>query len=99
MTRESSDPKLFGARNAAGESCLLYHVKEELKRQGHDVIKKRMWKDGYMVDNLRQYIRTRQNYRPSFCVLNSRWAIAGAEVDYNERGIVVLQVITDIWRD
>ena len=57
ITREVGDKKLYGM---SGESLLLYKIKKELIKQGYDVIKKRMWKDGHMYGNDEmQYIRSR----------------------------------------
>lgn len=97
VTREESDSKIYGIQNAAGESKLLYQIKKELRVQGHKVIKKRMWKDGHLVDDMQQYIRTAKGYEPSFCIWNNQWAIKGAEEDYNQ-GQVVLSVERNIWK-
>ena len=96
ITREKDDPKFYGVVNAAGESQLLYHVKEKLKEAGHKVIKKRMHKDGHLVDDMQQYLRTIKGYEPSFIIHNSNWALEGAEVEYNS-GQVVLTLTRDIW--
>lgn len=54
--------------SSKGESLLLYHVKTMLLRMGYDVIKKRMWKDGHLVDDSRQYVRTRGDVPYGFYV-------------------------------
>ena len=97
VTREEGDPKFYGVVNAAGESKLFHHIKLKLKEAGHKVIKKRMHKDGHMVDDMQQYIRTVKGYEPSFAIYNSQWAIAGAEVEYNANGHVTLSVIRNLW--
>jgi len=99
VTREKGDPKFYGIVNGSGESKLLHHVKLKLLEQGHKVIKKRMHKDGHMVDDMQQYIRTEKNYRPSFHIWNHLWYIRGAEVDYNNYSQVVLFMETDIWNE
>ena len=96
VTREKTDPKFYGIVNAAGESKLLHHIKLELIKQGHKVIKKRMWKDGHLVDSMQQYLRTVKGYEPSFQIWNSNWAINGAEENFN-KGEVVLSVERFIW--
>jgi len=96
VTREKGDPKIYGVKNAAGESRLLYLIQKELNKQGFDVIKKRMCKDGHLVDEMQQYIRTRQGEEPSFAIYNSKWAISGAEEDFNE-GHCRLTVVRDLW--
>ena len=83
VIREAGDPAYYGVKNAGGESRLLYAIKAQLKLQGHDMVKKRMSKDGHLVDEMQQYLRTRQGVTPAFSIWNDRWAIEGAEVDYN----------------
>ena len=56
---EPGDPKYYGTRNGAGESRLLHAIKVQLNGDGADLIKKRMYKDGHLVDDLQQYLRTR----------------------------------------
>lgn len=99
VTKEKTDKKIYGIVNAAGESALLYKVKQELIRQGHKVIKKRMTKDklfSHMVDDMQQYIRTKKGYKPSFWIYNSNWNVEGAEKDFNQ-GEVILSVGRNIW--
>ena len=84
VEREPGDPKFHGVTNAAGESRLLHHVKRELNKQGFDFVKKRMWKDGHLVDNLQQYLRERRPVDGRvLAIYNDAWAIRGAEVDFN----------------
>jgi len=59
VTKEPGDPKLYN------ESLLLHRVKVELIKQGHDVIKKLMYKDGHMVADTEHYIRERKGSGPS----------------------------------
>jgi hypothetical protein len=66
-----------------GESVLLHRVKTELNRQGGDYIKKRMWKDGHLVDDHQQYIRSRSTNEETIGIYNDHWAIRGAEEDFN----------------
>jgi len=91
VIREKGDRKFYGVYNAQGESKLLHAAKKELKKQGYDLIKKRMWKDGHLVDDIQQYIRTRKI--PGFCIYNRRWSVRGAEEDYNSKGEVTLAVV------
>lgn len=86
VTREPDDPKFYGAY--VGESRLLYHIVQKLREQGHDVIKKRMWKDGHLVDDKQQYIRTR-DVNTGFMIWNHRWNIVGAEQDYNNGQVIL----------
>ena len=100
VTREPNDPRFSGVVNAAGESRLLYHVKSTLNKQGYDLIKKRMSKDGHLVSDLQQYLRTRKrtgNPTKDIYIYNANWQVEGAEVEFNEKGQVILSVITDIF--
>ena len=85
--REPGDPQFYGAKNAAGESRLFAHIVRKLREMGHDVIKKRAAKDGHLLDDMQQYIRERKG---AWCAYNHRWAIEGAEVDWNREGKVEL---------
>lgn len=97
--REKGDKTYHGLMNAAGESNLFYAIKKKLNGMGFDLIKKRMHKDGHMVSDIQQYIRTR---KPSgfpetdIYIYNGRWAIEGAEIMYNA-GSVRLELIIDIF--
>ena len=86
VTREPGDPKYYGVRNAAGESALLYAVKNQLN-QTHDLglIKKRMWRDGHMVDDMQQYLR---NADASIAIYNTFWQIRGANDDFNKGEVI-----------
>ncbi len=97
--REKGDKGYYGGMNAAGESNLFYAIKKHLNARGYDLIKKRMHKDGHMVDVMQQYIRTRKptgDPKKDIFIVNERWAIEGAEVAYND-GSVVLQLHTDVF--
>lgn len=101
VEREATDQRITGGPvNAAGESLLLYRIKCELNAKGHDLIKKRMHKDGHLVDDLQQYIRTRSSSspQPHIYILNDRWAIEGADAIYNRDGRVVLSVYRDVFQ-
>lgn len=94
VTRESGDPRISGgAFNAAGESRLLYAVKLAINAQGYEFIKKRMWKDGHMVDEMKQYLRERNpRGRRVLVIYNDQWNIEGADETYNRTGSVTLSV-------
>ena len=97
LCREDSDPKFYGVQNAAGESKLFHFLKTELNSHGFHLIKKRMWKDGHLVDDMQQYLRTDKKRPgvPQIYIWNNKWAIRGAEEDWND-GKVVLSVMYDI---
>jgi len=96
VTRETNDKRYYGTRNAAGESALLYAVKQALNSQGYDFVKKRMWRDGHMVDDMQQYLRER-DVRGQRClaIYNRSFAVEGANDILNREGVVRLTV-TDI---
>jgi hypothetical protein len=93
LTREPGDPKFYGVRNGAGESALLHYLKKALNAAGNDVVKRRMWKDGHMVDEMQQYLRTRSPKSPGAHVMiwNGSWALHGANEEWNA-GQVTLEV-------
>jgi hypothetical protein len=94
VEREQGDPKKFYDGSwGSGESRLLYHLQKELNKMGYDFVKKRMWKDGHMVDADQLYLRERKkNGERCLAIFNSRWAIAGANEDYNRYGAVTFSV-------
>lgn len=96
LTREKGDPKFYGVVNAKGESGLFHFLKKFLNTNGYgfDLIKKRMARDGHLVDDLQQYLRTRKagpDPSKNVMIWNAEWAIAGAEEAWN-RGRVTLQI-------
>lgn len=101
VTREEGDPRFSGVREAAGESRLLYHVKNTLNEQGYDLIKKRMWKDGHMMDDKQQYLRTRcpGAGKADIAIFNNSWAIRGAEEPFNKDGRVELLVVENFFSE
>lgn len=103
VIREEGDPKIHGGPvNAAGESRLLYKVKQFLNSPeggGFDFIKKRMWRDGHLVDEMQQYLRGRKPVKGRvLCVYNGGWMIEGADERYNRTGRVLLRV-EDLGKD
>jgi hypothetical protein len=100
VTSEAGDLKFYGTVNAVGESALLYHIKKMLNARGYDLIKKRMYKDGHMVDDMQQYLRTRKpsgDPNKDIYIWNGMWAIAGANDYLNDSGQVTLSIMTDIF--
>ena len=87
LTKETGDPRFTRGGWGEAESRLLYHVKQALITQGHDVIKKRMWKDGNMVDDTQQWVRTRKwskEYAPDeFAVFNNGYMVFDAGEEFN----------------
>ena len=97
--REKGDKAFYGVMNAAGESSLLHTIKNHLNKLGYDLVKKRMHKDGHLVSEMQQYLRTRKpsgNPDKDIYIFNGSWAIEGAEVMYNS-GCVRLELVRDIF--
>ena len=96
VIREDNDPKYYG--NLDGESKLLHAIKIELNKQGYDLIKKRMYKDGHLVDDSQQYLRTRKKGagKADIYIYSGFWALRGANEDFNN-GEVILNVDYDVF--
>lgn len=94
VVREAGDPKFYGTAGAKGESNFLYWLKTILNSEGRDLIKKRMWKDGHMVDDLQQYLRTRKLTPGGMntALYNDHWAISGLNDDWNTEGKAILRL-------
>jgi len=93
VTRDENDAKYYGNYNAAGESNLLHAIKVQLNKQGYDLIKKRMHKDGHLVDSIQQYLRTRKKGagKADIYIYSGFFALRGANDDFNN-GSVSLNV-------
>lgn len=87
ITREKGDPKIYNG--VWGDSRLLYLVKKELIKQGYDVVKKLMYKDGHLVSSDVYYIRERKG---KFAIWDDQYAIRFTYEPYNKDGRVVLVV-------
>lgn len=102
VTREPGDPVFRNggwAGQRAAESRLLYHVKRALNRGENDFIKKSMAKDGHLVDDRQQYLRTRSPTSPGLnaAIYDDRYATRNSAFDFNERGEVTFAVVHDVW--
>jgi len=89
---EDGEPRIYG------ESRILYHIKKTLNAQGYDLIKKRMWKDGHLVDERQQYIRARKptgDPMKDIAIWNPGWVVK--DIAFNKDGRLVLEVIFNIW--
>ena len=83
VQREEHDPKIYS------DSRLMYRVKLELNRQGHDLVKKLMYKDGHLVSEGQHYIRDR---RGRYAIYDYNYAIRFAYEVYNANKPVVFAV-------
>ena len=99
VTREATDKKYYGEVNGAGESKLLHDIKLQLNKDGYDLIKKRMGKDGHLMDDMQQYLRTRKkgSGKADIFIYNGNWNIRGANDDFN-KGEVILNVEYNVFK-
>jgi hypothetical protein len=82
VTKEKGDMRIIN------ESHLMYRILQSLKSQGYDVIKKRMWKDGHMVSDSIQYIRTRKPKPYDFAIWDDQYAIRDSAKGYETDGCI-----------
>lgn len=97
VTREPKDKSIPYAgwlKEDGGDpnSRLYYRIKEILNDEGYGLIKKRMWKDGHLVDVERQYLATRNPNGQNFCIYDNQYALRDARDEYNKEGKVTLHV-------
>jgi hypothetical protein len=78
---------------------LYYKIKGILNEQGYGpLIKKRMWKDGHLVDVERQYLVTRNRKGGNFCIYDHLYATRDAREEYNKDGEVTFRIqVDDDW--
>ncbi len=74
------------------ETAFWQDVRRSLMKQGYDVIKKLMWKDGHMVDDTQYYVRSRKYTPDSFMLSQTDYAIRAVYDEYNKEGEVTLAV-------
>lgn len=82
-TRTSDDLRF---RN---ESHFWYGIKKALLALGCDVVKKRMWKDGHMVNNNIHYVRERKG---EWCVWDADYALRLLHEVFRKQGSVQLRL-------
>lgn len=99
VTKEPNDPIFRNGGWAGGygaEHRFFYHVKLALQKQGYDVIKKRMVKDGHLVSEGQPYVRTRRwltakkDRSGEFAIFDGDYQIRDAAKVFNEEGKVCL---------
>ncbi len=86
------DPRRFHSGYEGGESWFYHAVARELKKQGYDVVKKLMWKDGHLVSEHQYYIRERKG---AWAIWDTSWQIRGSVDAFRENGKVNLRVVLD----
>ena len=100
VTKEPGDKIRCNNVEARGESTLLHHIKKILNARGYDLIKKHMWKDGHLMADQQQYLRTRKrtgNPKKDIYIYNSMWNVQGADYYFNRDGKVKLAMEYDIF--
>ncbi len=89
ITKGKGDPRV------KNESDLWYKIRNVLRKQGEDVIKKEMSKDGHMVSDGIFYVRSRKPGKGSFMIYDDRYQVRDSAEDYNREGTVTLS-LTDM---
>ena len=95
-------PDARGYYGVLAESTFLYHVKKVLLAHGLDCIKKRVWRDGGLVDETQQWVRTRawayggEDSTGQFAVYNGRYQIEDAGEVFNRESRVYLDILGDV---
>ena len=95
LSRTDSDKAAHGGSWGSAESALLNRLKVALNNLGYDFIKKRMYKDGHLVDDSQHYLRAR-NKRGSNGILyifDGSYAIRDSAEDFNNFEPVSLCVV------
>ncbi len=98
VEREKGDARLRkgGGYGGTAETQLFSHIRRALQGLGFkNVVHKRMWRDGHMVDDHQTYVRfdiptERGTFR--FCIYNGSWALYDAGERLRENGRVGLLV-------
>lgn len=72
----------------------MWHaIKKHLNENGGDWVKKRMWKDGHMVDDVQMYIRMRKPVNGLWlCVFHGSWSIYNAVDRLSEDRFITLHL-------
>lgn len=85
VTKEDGDVRYYN------DSRLFYAIKKKLISMGFDVIKKRMWRDGHLVSDHQQYIRSRNYKHPkAFWMYWGSEAIRSAYEDFNQGEVTLV---------
>ncbi len=100
ITKEKGDPTYTTSEWGTAESALLYRVKNQLNDDGYDLIKKRAYKDGHMVDDNMAYLRTRgpTSKGPAVYIYNDKFSLHDAGREYSKKGVVDLFVERDVFK-
>lgn len=80
VTREKGDTPVRGGTRSTAETAFYGRVRDALRKQGLDVVRKEMAKDGHMVADGQPYVRARDG---SFCLWDVNYAIRDIAEEYN----------------
>lgn len=90
VVKRGEDKKIYK------ESTFWAYLRNELRKQGCDVIAKLMHKDGHMVADTQHYVRTRNmNKQGAFMVWQTDYAIREPFEAYNKGEYVTLTIERD----
>lgn len=93
VTREPGDPRFHAGGWGSSESQFLHHVKRELRKQGHDVVKRRAWADGHTFGyEYTHYLRDR---KWGWCLVDASYYLRDCGEDFNKFGQVTL--MREVW--
>ncbi len=86
-----------GDKRIRNESDFFHRVKLALKLAGYDVIKKLMHKDGHLTAEENYYVRTRAvKGQLSFAVWDGNYAIRSLVEEFNKKGRIILNRVTEL---
>jgi hypothetical protein len=103
VIKEKGDPYFKSSEwNPDAESGLLHHVKKKLNKEGYNLAKVRMSKDGHLVDDLQHYLRPLKKNKDNsknIYIYNPGWAIRGEEHSFNKEGKAEFMVVPDVYNN
>lgn len=100
LYREEGDPRYkAGGWAEDPDGTVLYHLKKLLNAAGLDLIKKRMWRDGHLTDDRRQYLRVRSpaSKTPHIAIMDDSHAIRSLATDLMKNGEATLTIVLDYY--
>ncbi len=96
LLRSKNHVKLIrekGDRALKSDSDLFYQLRNLLRAEGEDVIKKEMAKDGHLISDGIFYVRSRKVGQPeSFAIWDDLYQTRSSREDFNKEGEVELAI-------
>lgn len=88
IVKRGDSPKIYE------ETAFWHQLKKLFNADGHNMIKKLMWKDGHLTDDTRYYIRSRK-IKPtgSIMIYDDNWVFRNVYEPYNKDGEVTLDIV------